>query len=162
VRIPVDLRNTIQLLYSGAHTTPTLSADDAVAIKRGVLQGGVLSPDLFNYYIDDLSMQLKRDNYLHYYYADDLAVIVHGEAQVKRLVRSIEDWCRRNFMSLNKAKCGAMFLAGHSTLSADELRQKTVEGVPIVAKYKYLGVYLQKNLQPSAHLDFLKEKLKKF
>jgi hypothetical protein len=45
-------------------------------------------------------------------------------------------------MSLNKAKCGAMFLGGHSVLSAHELRSKTIAGIPYVAQYKYLGVLL--------------------
>jgi hypothetical protein len=46
-------------------------------------------------------------------------------------------------MSLNKAKCGAMFLSpGISTLTADELRRKHIEDIPLVANYKYLGIYL--------------------
>jgi hypothetical protein len=43
-------------------------------------------------------------------------------------------------MSLNKDKCGVMFLAGQSILSSHERQLKVLAGVPIVATYKYLGV----------------------
>ena len=72
----------------------------------------MLSPDLFNRYINDLAERLVREGFAYLYYADDLAVIVHGKARVRLLVELIESWCRVNFMPINKAKCGAMFLAG--------------------------------------------------
>ncbi len=78
----------------------------------------VLSPDLFNHYINDLGKRLTRDGYAAFYYADDLAVVVHGKARVRMLIELlIEAWCFKNFMSINKSKCGAMFLAGHALLS---------------------------------------------
>jgi hypothetical protein len=46
----------------------------------------VLSPDLFNRYINDLAELLNREGYAAFYYADDLAVIVHGKARVRMLV----------------------------------------------------------------------------
>jgi hypothetical protein len=36
-RFPIEVTNTIQLLYENARTTPSFSFDDAVPIKRGVL-----------------------------------------------------------------------------------------------------------------------------
>jgi hypothetical protein len=120
--------------------------DDSVPIKRGVLQGGVLSPDLFNRYIDDLASNLVREGFASYYYADDLAVLVHGKSQAQKLIEIIERWCRINFMALNKAKCGIMFLSGQSQLSAEETQLKHISGVPLVAQYKYLGVFLTKTL----------------
>jgi hypothetical protein len=72
----------------------------------------VLSPDLFNRYINDLAERLIREGYAAFYYADDLAVIVYGKARVRTLIQLIESWCKTNFMAINKAKCGAMFLTG--------------------------------------------------
>ncbi len=68
--------------------------DDAVPIRRGVLQGGVLSPELFNRYINDLAERLVRDKFNCFYYADDLAVLVHGQ------LYGIESWCTVKFMAL--------------------------------------------------------------
>jgi hypothetical protein len=56
---------------------------------------------------------------------------------------------------LNKDKYGAMYLSsGISTLKADEQRSRSIDGIPIIAHYKYLGVFLLKNLQPTAHLQY--------
>jgi hypothetical protein len=51
-------------------------------------------------------------------------------------------------MAINKTKCGAMFLAGHASLTEKEKLLESIEGVPLVASYKYLGVHLTKTLQP--------------
>jgi hypothetical protein len=49
-------------------------------------------------------------------------------------------------MAINKKKCGAMFLAGRAGLSDKEKLLKSIEDVPLVASYKYLGVHLTKTL----------------
>ncbi len=105
---------------------------------------------------------MTRDGYAAFYYADDLAVIVHGKARVRMLIELIETWCHTNFMAINKAKCGAMFLAGHALLSEKEKLLGNIEGVPLVASYKYLGVHLTKTLQPQVHLEYLRIKIQKF
>ena len=162
-RIPTDLKNTLQLLYANVRTSPTFSPADAVPIRRGVLQGGVLSPDLFNRYVDDLAERLKNKGFEAFFYADDLAIITFGELGARQVITVVTQWCNLNHMQLNKDKCGVMFLStGHSTLNNWEIRQKTVADVPIVATYKYLGVHLQKNLQPTVHLEYLREKLARF
>jgi hypothetical protein len=51
-------------------------------------------------------------------------------------------------MAINKTKCAAMFLAGHASLSEKEKLLESIEGVPLVASYKYLGLHLTKTLQP--------------
>jgi hypothetical protein len=43
----------------------------------------VLSPELFNRYIDDLADELCETGTKIYYYADDLAVLGHGKAKLK-------------------------------------------------------------------------------
>ena len=59
-KYPLYLINTINQLYSKAHTSP-LSMQFAVKIRKGVLQGGILSPILFTLYIDDLAAILEKD-----------------------------------------------------------------------------------------------------
>jgi hypothetical protein len=53
---------------------------NTVRIKRGVLQGSLISPFLFNFYLNDLIQQLGRvvpiDNVFGY--ADDLLIVTLG------------------------------------------------------------------------------------
>ena len=86
-RYPKDIINTIEALYSKAHTTPSLFKDRA-KINRGVLQWGILSPTLFNLYIDSLLKELKRDCEINSY-ADDLAVITKGKVELKKVLSTI-------------------------------------------------------------------------
>ena len=48
---------SIKQLYLAARTTPS-TLDRSIKIKKEVLQGGILSPSLFNIYMDDLASQL--------------------------------------------------------------------------------------------------------
>jgi hypothetical protein len=86
----------------------------ASEIHKGVLQGGILSPLLFTLYINDLAELLERDVALKaYFYADDLAVLTKGKANIIRAVETIENWCRQNEMIINNKKCGIMKLHGN-------------------------------------------------
>jgi hypothetical protein len=86
----------------------------ASEIHKGVLQGGILSPLLFTLYINDLAELLERDVALKaYFYADDLAVLTKGKANIIRAVETIENWCRQNNMIINNKKCGIMKLHGN-------------------------------------------------
>jgi hypothetical protein len=71
---------------------------DTLPVRRGVLQWGVLSPELFNRYIDDLANQLCEKGIKIYYYADDLAVLGHGKAKLNSIIELIEKWCSLNEM----------------------------------------------------------------
>ena len=55
-------------------------------IKKGVLQGGVLSPELFNRFINDLANELKKINVKIYLYADDLGVIFTGKKKAEKII----------------------------------------------------------------------------
>ena len=103
----------------------------------------MLSPDLFNYYINDLVDRMREEGFESFLYADDLAAIVQGVAQARRLVKVVENWGKQNYLALNKAKCGIMFLTtSRTTRTQKELCRGEIEEIPIVDRYKYLGVTL--------------------
>ena len=81
----------------------------AAKIKKGVLQGGILSPLLFTLYINDLAEELEKQGLIFpYFYADDLAVLVCGKVNMKKTIKIIENWCKKNYITLNYKKCGKM------------------------------------------------------
>jgi hypothetical protein len=81
----------------------------ASEIHKGVLQGGILSPLLFILYINDLAELLEKNDAMKaYFYADDLAVLTKGKANIIKAVQTIENWCKQNDMVINHKKCGIM------------------------------------------------------
>ena len=60
---------------------------------------------LFAYYIDELA-QIIGGAFHTFYFADDLATICMGLRQVKKVIAIVEEWGKKNFMVLNKKKCG--------------------------------------------------------
>ena len=78
-------------------------------VNRGVLQGSVLSPFLFNIYIDDL-IELLNKNQICYAYADDFVIICRTEQQLLEAMEIIDKWCKLNEMKVNKRKSAIMKL----------------------------------------------------
>ena len=70
----------------------------------GVSQGDVLSPTLFNIFINDLSTELNLlrivitlgdDRISHLLYADDLTLMPENENDLQTLINCVENWCNK-------------------------------------------------------------------
>jgi hypothetical protein len=131
--------NTAHLLVLGFRS-------DGIEVRRGLLQGTVLAPPLYNISINSLSGGLRRQfnahclqvgmyklNALHF--ADDTAVFAICVMVVQQLLDFCAEWadCR-----------GATFNASKSLAVSREPVQLTLggEAVPQVASAKYLGVVM--------------------
>ena len=152
--------------------------------NKGVAQGSVISPALFNIFIEDLSLELKTKANLDLedllYYADDLMTLCTSIEQVKKAIKIIEEWSERNGMSLNKKKSGIVVFAKRRANKIPMMKilkevtkskkgkevikrkwipaQKEIEGVPICEKYKYLGTILTPKLTCGEQIAHIRKK----
>jgi hypothetical protein len=147
--------NTIKLIYSNSKLkVNTLS--DTININGGVLQGSIISPMLFNVYIDDLIRKLKKECFEVLAYADDIAVICTGEAQLSNAFVILDEWCKANSMVVNKTKSGIIRIGKMA-------KENTfIQGYPVVGKYRYLGVWINKDVNCQAHIDAISKKVETY
>ena len=76
--VDLQLIWSIRALLNG---TTALVNEETIDIKKGVQQGGCLSPQLFTCYINDLMVDLNSFNagkIQAYAYADDIIVSIQG------------------------------------------------------------------------------------
>ena len=135
---------------------------DVFSVSNGVRQGGILSPYLFNVYVDDLSHRLnkcKTGCYIggklvnHTMYADDLVILSPNDKGLDDLIRICKLFADDHDMLFNATKSAVMVHRSRYSMDIDQLEFKLYnEVVPIVEKYKYLGHILCNNLRDDADM----------
>lgn len=150
--------NILKLLYNSYHFS--LLGDRPRRIKSGVAQGSLVSPLLYDWYVNDLVSSLAgRFGFEHTFaYADDISLLCLGYSEVRAAISMIEDWSSANGALLNKKKCGILPIRRREV----PLAKKELEGIPFVLTYKYLGVPLDSSLTLKYLACYLESKLKKF
>ena len=130
----------------------------------GVPQGSALSPLLFLCYVNDIANVLEN-NQLRLF-ADDTNVFISGpdvtmlqeKAQTSLLL--LDKWFTANELTLNISKtCVSLFSKKHNSAQIELNLNGTA--IPCVNSTRYLGVYLDANLNFIEHCNFVKNKLTK-
>jgi hypothetical protein len=148
-------------------------------------QGSIISPALFNIFIEDLATELQEKCFVNIedilMYADDILITCSSELQLRNCINTIEEWTARNGMSLNKKKSGIVVFAPRhatdiplmkvkkSTFTGKRSKKqqisrewvpatKDILGVLICSNYRYLGTFLHPKLQCSLQINFIKKK----
>jgi len=138
-RFPTPLLATLKSLFTGCRSLIAVNGMLAgpVPRERGLFQGSILSPCLFNVYIDDLADTLNSPLYVSdpavpscLLYADDVLIQHHDHSTVSQMCLQVDLWCQLNGMQINISKCG--------TFSSDFVIGS--QPIPIIECYKYLGI----------------------
>ena len=131
---------------------------DVFTVTNGVRQGGILSPLLFNFYMNDLSVLLSKipagcysGNTVinHLMYADDLVVFAPSAKDLQKLLNICDDasgdkqilqlW-KTHYMNIfncvNKSNCSSTYdeLQGNHILLSSDMVVHAQEIVDIISK----------------------------
>jgi len=127
----------------------------------------MISPYLFNIYIEELLEILEKECHLSreeiLAYADDIAVICYNERKLTEVIRKIEEWSKKNGLSINKNKSAIMQMV--TPRQKVELKGRTsngreeIKGIPVVTSYKYLGLNLNNRMDTRHHLAVMAPKI---
>lgn len=149
--IPSAELNLIQNLYW--HETAVVKTGNNISnqfhIRKGVRQGCILSPILFNLYSEYLITEAIGDskgvaiggiNFNNTRYADDTAIIAEHERELQDMITKLEASCKNYGMEMNLKKTKVMVIAKKPGTVCNIM----VNGIKLeqVKDYKYLGSWI--------------------
>lgn len=149
--------------------------------NKGVAQGSIISPALFDIFIEDLSTELREKGGMDIedllFYADDILMLCTSIQQAEKCIQIIEQWSAQNGMNLNKEKSGIIIFANRRATKIPKMKtqriqkrntkankiiwvpeHETIGGIQICDKYKYLGTYLTPKLSSTPQIEYIKKK----
>ena len=145
--------NTIKAMYESCKCCININGwitDDFIS-NYGVKQGDVLSPTLFNLYINDLAKEIKESqlgidldnlNLSILLYADDMAIISDTEEKLQKMLDIMYDWCNKWRIKINCNKTNVVHFRPASKVRTNSEFHIGSNRLQLVEKYKYLGVVL--------------------
>lgn len=131
---------------------------DKKQINAGIPQGSILGPILFNVFVHDIPLPPTSTIAM---YADDTAIItqdhdIHTAAnKLQNALNTLQDWFMKWQLKLNPTKCEAKIFTLRRPQNPNNIIINDEEIIwnPTDSAIKYLGVYLDKRLTWSYHIN---------
>lgn len=136
------------------------SLSDRIMIPAGVPQGAVMSPTLFNVYMNDIPIQIRV---MIAQFADDVGSFASSrgpswiKSRLKKFLDQFSTYCTKWKLKIQPLKTEAVYFT--------KKRSPTLlpsEGIPVQGHLidwspaaKYLGVYLDKSLTFEKHINYI-------
>ena len=150
--VPIVFLDVIILWYDGLRCRVKWGDhfSEWFSVEAGVRQGGVLSPDFYCIYVDDLILKLSNSQKGCYYlgiftaalfYADDMAILAPSIKALKTLLDICGQYCLDWDICLNASKSKLMYFGKPVNISFKiAFNGNEVEWA---SEWKYLGVTLR-------------------
>ena len=139
--------------------------------SRGVRQGCILSPLLFNIYINELPKLFESTNSDPFIlpngtsissllYADDLIIVSKSKSGLQNCLNTLDSWSKKWLMEVNLKKTKIMIFQKHNSKKQNLNLNFTIGNKPvdITNEYTYLGLKITPNAKFSVATKHLTEK----
>lgn len=151
-------KRTQRVKFNGSLSNP-------ISVDLGVPQGSVLGPLLFLLYINDIA-EVINDNCVVRLFADDALIYTTGFSSqeindnLNEQMVKIEEWLDKNRLDVNVNKTKVMIIRGvrKTVVESNVVIKLKGEILEMVNEIKYLGIIIDKNLNFSAHADYISRK----
>lgn len=155
-----DLR-LITNLYWGQHARIAIQGDetDEIAIKRGVRQGCVLSPTLFNVYTENIfraalnnseGIHIGGESVNNIRFADDTAILAENQEELQSMLDKIHEESLRWGLTINKSKTKFMVVNKVDVGPVGIALENT--SIERVERFKYLGSWINDRMDPDMEI----------
>ena len=152
--------NSLKSLYQNVQCTVRINGicSEWFQVETGLKQGCILSPLLFNGFVNDLVQELNalecgiKFNDISMLsvllYADDIVILSDDDIRLQTMLNSLNSWCIRWGLVINVEKSKIVHFRSPSITRSDFNLPCGDANIETVCRYKYLGVIL------TEHLDF--------
>ena len=155
-RIPLFIIKLLVCWYSTQqmHIRWGNTTTSSFFVSNGVKQGGILSPILFNVYMDQLSVKLNASNIggdigdvlvNHLCYADDICLISLSSAGMQQLLNICDTYAKEYDLLYNGSKSYSLCFKPKCSIFNRPVFTLNHLNIPTVNQSKYLGIIISEN-----------------
>ena len=132
---------------------------DRKSTNRGLPQGSILSPTLFNIFIHNIDTNCQHSNVS--IYADDVALWLSGanskymEKKLQVDINNLLDWTNKHNIQISHEKTKVVVFSQNNKTAPIYNLSLMNKHIEQVSSFKFLGIYFDRRLTWKEHLDHI-------